>query len=100
MKLLRELVAAIQGLAAAIDRQVVLDREWMLFDQQPAERDQDAIDQTIELRKLNELNAKAIAQRASWEQVEREHMKVCERRFRQLQAGESMDDEPAKPIRH
>jgi hypothetical protein len=83
---LGSLVAAIRELAAAIDR----------YRESPS---QDA-EQTEQLRILNETNAKAMAQRASWELVEREHMKVCARRYEQLRDGESMDDPPRQMVKH
>ena len=42
-------------------------------------------------------NERALAQRAAWEAVERAYMQQCERRYRALKDGETME---SSPVRH
>lgn len=57
-------------------------------------RQQNALD------KINAQNDAALQQRAEWERVEREHMAVCERLYRQRVARSEDYEADEKPVRH
>lgn len=52
------------------------------------------------LEELNAQNADTLRRRAEWEQVEREHMAVCERLYQQRRAVEYTGEPPSGPVRH
>lgn len=82
MKLLLRLVEGIERIAVALEARNTPDEATVLMAEQIAQ--------------ANAMNKRAIKQREDWQEVEREHMKVCERRYHALMSGEPDD----KPVSH
>ena len=79
-------------LATAINR---LADEWKRQNEAQAQQDAFNQEQTAAMTRLADINEQAVKAREEWQQIEREHMAVCERRFHARQDG----GESAAPVK-
>jgi hypothetical protein len=91
MQLLRRLVTALERLADAWDEQNDFDRESSTASE-ALQREQ-----TQMLNRVQDVQQEQLKRAEEWRAIEREHMKVCEKRFLQRQLDDVVKDEP---IRH
>ena len=87
MKLLRRLVEALERIAGTLDNDAITDRETLAVYVAMKQQQVAAI-------ALGERQVKA---QEEWRLVEREHMKVCERRFQARLAAADQSAEDSVP---
>ncbi len=97
VKLLRRFVDALETIASEIQLLIVIrEREFAHAVLERGQTLKAYEDQQILLRRLSEQQSETLAAAERWRAEEREHMKVCERRYRAQILGQPVTE----PIKH